>query len=299
MTASQEFHTVTPEALAPARLLRSLGLEPRKRLGQNFLASKTALRQILLSLEIQPGQVVIEIGPGLGTLTGYLAVHAEKVLAVELDTNLASYLQDRFAAFSQVEVIQGDILRLTPSDLLPDGGQRYKVVGNLPYYITSAALRHVLWWAPRPERVVVMVQEEVARRMTASAGEMSLLSLMVQLHGIPEIAALVPAGAFVPRPKVDSAIVKIVPHRHSPASPDEENRLFRLARAAFQQRRKMLLNSLRTVLPFPKEKIGQLLAQTGIPQAARAQDLGLEQWLALVRAAATLTGSSNDAIRTH
>lgn len=280
MSEQQEFHTLAPESLAPAQLLRSLGLQARKHLGQNFLASTAALRQILLALEISYSDIVVEIGAGLGTLTGYLVAHASQVVAIELDDSLASYLENRFQDLPGFRLVHGDVLTLNPDDLLPGREPIYKVVGNLPYYITSAAIRHLLSWQPLPALVVVMVQEEVAQRMTAGPGDMSLLSLMVQLSGPAEIVARVPAGAFIPRPKVDSAIIRIIPIENR-LSPDEEEALFHLARAAFQQRRKTLLNSLSGPLSLSKKALAELLESVGISPIARPQSLSLDQWRSL------------------
>lgn len=281
MACTEPYHTLTPESLAPSRLLRSLGLAPRKRLGQHFLVSKSALQHILAALAVEESDTIVEIGAGPGTLTGYLAAHAGRVLAVELDNDLVAYLRERFANIASMQIIHADILTLLPDDLLTEEQSRYKVVGNLPYYITSAALRHVLSWQPAPIVVVVMVQEEVARRIVATAGNMSLLALMVQVAGLPEMVARVPAGAFVPAPKVASAILKITPHQKPLAKPDEQAKLFRLARAAFHQRRKTLLNSLSAGLSLPKQSIQQALEQAGVSAVARAEDLSLAEWLAL------------------
>lgn len=284
MAEDRDFPTLTPEALAPAQLLRSLDLGPRKALGQNFLASKSALRRILLALDLRPGDAVVEVGAGLGTLTGFLAAQAGQVVAVELDDNLARYLAERFHGVRTVRVVPGDVLDLTPAELLSDVAQPYKVAGNLPYYITSAALRHILGWDPAPQVIVVMVQEEVARRIVARPGELSLLALMVQLRAQAEIAARVPAGAFVPRPKVDSALLRIVPDPARRPHPALEKQLFALARSAFHQKRKTLLNSLTGVVPISRQDLAQLLLDLGINPAARAQELTTDQWQALARA---------------
>lgn len=286
MADETDFRTLAPEALAPARLLRSLDLGARKTLGQNFLASKAALRHILLALDLRSSDVVIEIGAGLGTLTGFLAAQACQVIAVELDDSLYHYLAGRFQSIETVHVVHGDILDLAPADLLLELHRPYKVVGNLPYYITSAALRHLLEWDPVPQAIVVMVQAEVARRIVAKPGDLSLLALMVQLRARAEIVARVPAGAFVPRPKVDSAIVRIVPEPARRLDPETEEGLFELARSAFQQKRKTLLNSLANAIQIPRPDLAQFLQGLGISPAARAQELTVEQWVALARAAA-------------
>lgn len=288
MAAGREFPTLFPEGLAPGRLLRSLELTARKGLGQNFLAGKAALRQVLLALDPGPDDLVVEVGAGLGTLTGFLAAAAGRVVAVELDDSLADHLESQFAAAAGLRVVRGDILSLDPVDLGIAATTPYKVVGNLPYYITSAALRHVLSWEPRPQVLVVMVQEEVARRIIAGSGDLSLLALMVQLAGTAEMVARVPAGAFVPPPKVNSAVVRIVPRPQSLLPPEQEATLWRLARAGFQQKRKTLANSLAGALPFPKGDIGTMLTSLGISPSSRAQELSVEQWIALTRKAQEL-----------
>lgn len=284
MADRAEHATVAPETLAPSQLLRALGLEARKGLGQNFLASRSAVHHILAALAIEPGETVAEIGAGLGTLTGYLAAAASRVVAVELDDALAEHLERLFAPVAAVQVVRGDILALTPADLLGGSPVPYRVVGNLPYYVTSAALRHVLAWQPAPRRTVVMVQQEVARRIVAGPGEMSLLSLMVQLKGTPRVVARIPAGAFVPPPKVNSAVVCISPHAEPLAGEAEEEALFRLARLGFQQRRKMLVNSLSAGSGKDKAEVRTLLSACAIPESARAEDLSVPRWLALARA---------------
>ncbi len=283
MAGEPEFTTLFPEGLAPGRLLRSLELTARKGLGQNFLAGRAALRRVLLALDPGPDDLVVEIGAGLGTLTGFLAASAGHVVAVELDDGLADHLESQFAAVAGLRVVRGDILALGPAELGISPATPYKAVGNLPYYITSAALRHVLGWQPRPLVFVVMVQEEVARRIVAPPGDLSLLGLMVQLAGRAEMVARVPAGAFVPPPKVNSAVVRIMPRNQPLLPPEQEETLWRLARAAFQQKRKTLANSLAGALPVAKEEIGGMLASLGLSPSARAQELSVEQWMALTR----------------
>jgi 16S rRNA (adenine1518-N6/adenine1519-N6)-dimethyltransferase len=279
-----ELPTLVPAGLAPGRLLRALGLEARKGLGQNFLTSKSALQLIVRALDLAPDDTVVEVGAGLGALTGYLAACAGQVVAVELDEALEAYLREAFAGVPGFRLVHGDILELGPGDLLAHGTHEYKLVGNLPYYITSAALRHLLDWQPPPLVLVVMVQYEVAKRITARPGDMSLLALMVQLRGAADVVARVPAGAFVPAPKVDSAIVRIRPYPVPLASAAQEKRVFRLARAGFQQRRKMLLNSLSSGLSMPKAALGQALARLNIAGKARAEDLSVSQWMDLAAA---------------
>ena len=265
--------TLAPQALAPSQLLSSLGRSASKRLGQNFLASPTAVHHIIEALGIQPGDAVIEVGAGLGVLTGFLAAAATSVVAVEVDPDLVRHLRATFADCATVRVVQDDILRCSATALLGDAAGPYRVAGNLPYYITSAVLRHVLDWQPAARCVVVMVQYEVARRIVAGPGEMSLLALMVQIKGVPRVVARVPAGAFVPAPKVNSAVVSIAPHAEPLGPPALVDEMFRLARMAFQQGRKMLANPLSAGLGLPKSEVLGMLEAAGIPATSRPEEL--------------------------
>jgi 16S rRNA (adenine1518-N6/adenine1519-N6)-dimethyltransferase len=275
--------TLAPEALAPQQLLRRLGILARKRMGQHFIVSRSAILHILDALALSSTDLVVEVGAGLGALTGFLAATGAQVVAIELDERLCAHLTSQFAQAGNVRIVQADVLKVVPASFLPARTVGYKVVGNLPYYITSAALRHILSWEPLPKLVVVMVQLEVAQRITAGPGGMSLLSLMVQLKGQPSILAQIPPGAFVPAPKVRSAVLKIAPHPQPICSREEEEALFCLARAAFGQKRKALGNSLAGAPALSRERAGALLAAAGIPARARPQELSLEDWLRLAR----------------
>ena len=198
----------------PRSLLRQFHIEPKKSLGQNFLIDEGAADPILEAAELSPQDVVLEVGPGLGALTRRLAATVARVVAVELDQRLIPVLQHTLAGYANVQLIHGDILELDPAAIMPPD---YKVVANIPYYITSALLRHLLEAsiggpkpdAVRPTLLVLTVQEEVARRIVAQPGDMSLLAVSVQLYGRPHIVARLKAGAFYPRPRVNSAVVRI------------------------------------------------------------------------------------------
>ena len=193
--------------LNAASLLKKHGLHADKRLGQNYLQDASALGKIIEAAEIQKADTVLEIGPGLGSLTRYLSVSANQVVAVELDLKLVSVLQTILKPYANIRLIHGDILKLTPKELgLPDD---YLVAANIPYNITSAIIRHLLESEPKPRRIVLTVQKEVAERICATPPDMSLLALSVQVYGTPQIMAHIPAGAFYPAPKVDSAVVRI------------------------------------------------------------------------------------------
>ncbi|MFH1015593.1 MAG: 16S rRNA (adenine(1518)-N(6)/adenine(1519)-N(6))-dimethyltransferase RsmA, partial [Chloroflexota bacterium] len=228
------------------KLLRSFDLKARKRLGQRFLVDGTVLRKILAAAEITPQDVIVEVGSGLGIMTAELAKLAGWVVAVELDDNLAAMLKQNLASFSNVTVINEDILKIDPASLLQEPGistPRYKVVANLPYYITSPTLRHFLEAAVKPERMIVMVQKEVARQIVAKPGDRSVLSIAVQFYGKPGIVDYVPARAFYPAPKVDSAILRIDVHPQPPVPVTDEKSFFEVVRAGFTQPRKQIANS--------------------------------------------------------
>jgi len=196
------------------RLLKEFDIQPKKSLGQNFLTDQRALERIVEAAELTPEDIVLEIGPGLGALTRLLAERAGRVIAVELDQRLVEVLRQTATAkadLPNVEIIHGDVLELNPADLVRQHRTdlQYKVVANLPYYITSAILRHLLTAEVRPKLMVVTVQLEVAQRITAQPGDMSLLAVSVQFYGRPRIVARIKAGSFYPSPQVDSAVIRI------------------------------------------------------------------------------------------
>jgi len=248
------------------------------------MVSLRGLKVILEALEPKPDDVVIEIGAGTGFLTLPLASKVAKVIAVEIDRRLAEVLRELCAGLSNVVIVEGDILKTTPAALLEQGecaGRPYKLVGNLPYYITSAILRHFLENKPKPSLAVVTVQKEVAQRILALPGEMSLLSVSVRLYARPELVSYIPAGAFFPPPEVDSAVVKleILPE---PLIPEEEEPgFFSLVRAGFGGKRKTLRNALRRGLGLPSEEVEELLREAGISPERRAETLSIEEWLKL------------------
>jgi 16S rRNA (adenine1518-N6/adenine1519-N6)-dimethyltransferase len=264
----------------PRRILERFQIRPKKSLGQNFLHDANVLRRIATAAEVEAGDEVLEIGPGLGALTEVLAEVAARVVAVELDDRLMPVLRERLAGRPQVELIQGDILERDPAVFFHGP---YKAVGNVPYYITGAILRHLLAAAHKPVLFVLTVQREVAERMTAAPDQMSLLAVTVQYFGRPAIEFTISAGAFWPRPDVDSAVVKIRLHGTPLLDAAAEATYFRLVRAGFGQRRKQLQKNLRS-LGRPAEAIAAALARCGIDGRRRAETLALEEWLALARA---------------
>ncbi len=292
-----------------AELLRRHGLHLKKSLGQNFLADPVHLDRIVAAAEISRADVVIEVGPGVGTLTVRLASQAGRVVAVELDAALLPALRETLAACDNVAIVQGDILQLDPGQLSIANGQwpmvndqssdlsdswpidncqlaidHYKVVANLPYYITSAAIRHFLTAAPPPVLTVLTIQREVAQRILAKPPDMSMLAVSVQFYAQPEIVARIPAGAFYPPPKVDSAILRLRPWPAPPVDVPDEEAFFAVARAGFGQRRKQLRNSLRANLAITPDQTDAMLNQAGIDAQRRAETLDLAEWARLAHA---------------
>jgi 16S rRNA (adenine1518-N6/adenine1519-N6)-dimethyltransferase len=263
-------------------LLRKYGLRPDKRLGQNYLVDQEALRRIVSAAGVQPNDALLEIGAGLGSLTRYLALAGRQVTAVELDGRLIPALQEVLAPFSNVRIVEGDILQYDPAELMgeiqQEGEAGYVVVANIPYYITSPLIRHLLEARLRPSRLTLTVQAEVAERVTAGPGEMSLLALSVQVYGKPEIVARIPAGAFYPAPQVDSAVVRVEIFSEPLFPPPALELVFRLAKAGFSQKRKMLRNSLAAGLHVTPAQAEVMLLTAGIEPTRRAETLSLDEW---------------------
>ena len=265
--------------LDTTQLLREHGLRADKGLGQNFLQDPDVLRLIVDAADIQPTDTVLEIGPGLGSLTRYLAQAAREVICVELDHEIIPVLNTVLSDRHNVRVVEGDILQVSLASIL--NGQDYLVVANVPYYITSAIFRHLLAARPRPRRMVLTIQKEVAERICAVPGDMSLLALSVQVFGRPRITNIIPAEAFYPVPKVDSAVIRvdIEPEPLIPASILDT--FFNLAKAGFSQKRKTLRNSLSAGLRLSTEGAGELLEKSGIDPMRRAETLSISEWAAL------------------
>jgi 16S rRNA (adenine1518-N6/adenine1519-N6)-dimethyltransferase len=262
--------------LNAAALLKRNGLRADKALGQNFLQDPLALERIVSAAEIQPTDTVLEIGPGLGSLTRYLAVAAMEVVAVELDEDLLPPLKEVLAPYRNVRLIHGNILELAPSELV--SGREYLVVANIPYYITSAVMRHLLEANSRPRRIVLTMQKEVAERIRAKPGDMSLLALSVQVYGEPRIAAHIPAEAFFPAPKVDSAVLVVDILAAPRINAELLDTFFRLIKAGFSQKRKTLRNSLSAGLRISNTEAANLLTRAKLDPQRRAETLSIEEW---------------------
>lgn len=269
----------------PRELLARHGLQPKQSLGQNFLFDDNILARIVEAAEVGPEDAVLEIGAGVGTLTHHLARAARRVVAVELDDRLLPLLQNEMARHHNVTVVHGDILALSPDDWFGEGA--YKVVANVPYYITGAILRHLLSGKSKPGVVVMTVQKEVAQRVTAGPGEMSLLAVSVQFYGAPRTTSDIKAGAFWPRPEVDSAILRIDLLDEPRLPLAEEEAFFRVVKAGFAQKRKQLQKNLRSLGP-PRAAIDAALERAGIEGARRAETLAVEEWVRLYQALSEL-----------
>ncbi|MBI4187560.1 MAG: ribosomal RNA small subunit methyltransferase A [Chloroflexi bacterium] len=277
-------------------LLRRFGLRARKGLGQHFLVDERVLETIVSAAELGPADVVIEVGPGLGILTRELAGRAGRVIAIELDGELAAILERTMAGFDNVTILNADVLAVAPGALLEEqrsespaaaaGPLSYKVVANLPYYITSPVLRHFLEASVKPQLMVVTVQKEVAEAIAAGPGQMSLLSVSVQFYGRPEIVGRVPARCFYPAPEVDSAVLRVRLYPEPPVTVSDVTGFFKVVRAGFAARRKQIANSLALGLGLPKAVALPLLKEAGIAAQRRAETLTLDEWARLYRALA-------------
>jgi 16S rRNA (adenine1518-N6/adenine1519-N6)-dimethyltransferase len=266
----------TPAAAA----LRKHGLRPRKRLGQNFLRDERFLDRIVGAAAIVQEDRVLEIGAGTGVLTRRLAQEARSVVAIELDDSLVALLQADFAEAPNVRIWHGSALDFEPCEHFSGD---YKLVGNIPYYITGPIIRHYLEATCVPRVLVLMVQREVAERMVAAPGNLSLLSVSVQFYSEPKIVTRVPRGAFHPPPKVESAIVRLTP-RPWPVPPELRDVFFTVARAGFGTRRKTLSNALSIGLGITRDDARSLLLRAGVEERRRAESLDLEEWGAVARA---------------
>ena len=275
------------------RLLRQSNLRVKKGLGQHFLIDEAVLETITSAAELTSSDVIMEIGPGLGILTRELARQAGWVIAIELDSKLATILEQSLISFDSVTIINENILKIDPATLLQEQKTKfppavstpfnYKVVANLPYYITSPVLRHFLEASVKPQIMVVMVQKEVAEVIVARPGQMSVLSISVQFYGEPRIISNVPARCFYPVPEVDSAILRIDVYPQPAVAVDDIDSFFELVRAGFTASRKQIGNSLAQGLEKPKAEILPLLTEANIAPQRRAETLTLEEWARLWR----------------
>ena len=282
----------TEPLLAQTRaLLRRFGLQARKSLGQHFLIDGEVLKLITSAAELVSSDIIMEIGSGLGMLTSELARQAGWVIAIELDGKLAAALERTLAPFKNVTILNEDILGINPAALLQEqraglpavinNPYTYKVVANLPYYITSAVLRHFMEASVKPQIMVVMVQREVAEAIVAKPGGMSLLSISVRFYGKPTIVSQVPARCFYPAPEVDSAILRVDLYPKPVVAVTDEKSFFELVRAGFSAPRKQILNSLAQGLEMSKGEVLTILEGACIVPRRRAETLSLDEWAQL------------------
>ncbi len=265
----------------PKNLLDQHEIVPKKGLGQNFIHDPNVLEKIATLAELMPDDTVLEIGPGTGALTAHIAPLAREVIAVEIDERLMPILEARFEHAPNVRFLNQDILETHLREVVPPG---YVVVANLPYYITSAILRHLLENPPPAKRLILTVQLEVAERLIAKPGDMSLLSVSVQYYAKARIVMRINKAVFYPRPDVDSAVVRLDTHARPPVDVPNDAVFFRVARAGFAQKRKQLKNTLGDGLQIGHERAADMITSAGIDPKRRAETLSLEEWAALARA---------------
>jgi len=290
-------------------ILKKYDLKPNKLLGQNFLIDRTVLEKIIGAADLSKKDTVLEVGPGLGILTEELAKHAGEVIAVEKDKRLVSFLQKRFDRVKNIDILQGDAMKFNapqpPLKLRGGEGElyHYKLVANIPYYLTSHLIRKFLESENPPAQIVLMVQKEVAQRICAKPPRMSLLAISVQFYAEPKIISFVSKKSFWPRPKVDSAIIKITPRNLPPLQRGIEGDLktitkilpnpplpkegtehfFRIVHAGFSHPRKQLINNLNSDLKIDRAKIAAALKKIGLASEQRAETLSVEDWIKLTK----------------
>ncbi|MFC2035483.1 16S rRNA (adenine(1518)-N(6)/adenine(1519)-N(6))-dimethyltransferase RsmA [Chloroflexota bacterium] len=301
MGVTRHYLKTEPLSVQTRGLLRRFGLRARKGLGQHFLIDEEILRFITVAAELTPTDVVMEIGPGLGVLTRELARQAGWVIAIELDNKLAAILKQSLSSFKNISTVNEDILKIDPTALLQEQKVKfpssisnplsYKIVANLPYYITSPVLRQFLEASVKPQIMVVMVQKEVAEAIVAGPGQASLLSISVQLYGKPAIMGYVPAQCFYPVPEVDSAILKVTLYSRPTVEIIDREGFFAFVRAGFSASRKQIGNSLAQGLGVSKTEVLSLLAIANIVSQRRAETLTIEEWVHLWQIANRVVGS--------
>jgi len=265
-------------------LLRRFNIKALKGLGQHFLVDRSVLRRMASAADLLPSDIVVEIGPGLGILTEELVRSNGKVIAIEVDSKLAFALAERFSHVPKLTIINADVLKLDPVELIMKHAsecsypQDYKVVANLPYNIAAPVLRRFLEASLKPSRMVVMVQKEVGQSMVAAPGRMGLLSLSIQLYGKPTIVGYVPARSFYPKPKVNSAIVRIDVHQKTAVEVEDIASFFTVVKAGFSAPRKQLRNSLAQGMRMQAVSVVEHLKRVEIAPERRPQTLSLEEW---------------------
>ncbi|MEK9135153.1 MAG: 16S rRNA (adenine(1518)-N(6)/adenine(1519)-N(6))-dimethyltransferase RsmA [Patescibacteria group bacterium] len=262
--------------------MNKINLIPSKRLGQNFLVNKNALRTIIEAADIKPDEVVLEIGPGTGILTLELAKKAKRVIAVEKDAKMCEILEKTLKEYPNVQIINDDIrfLEIGPPNIRRSDLSKYKIVANIPYYLTSPIIRKFLEAANPPKEMILMVQKEVAQRICAKPPKMSILAVSVQFYAEAKIVDYVSRKSFWPSPKVDSAIIKIIPIKKTRPGLDQ---FFKVVKAGFSHPRKQLINNLSTGLSLPRPQAQIWLQENKIQPSQRAETLTVADWIKLVK----------------
>ena len=266
-------------------LLSKHKIRPNKRLGQNFLIDKNTLEKLVSAADINRGDTVIEVGPGIGTITAYLAKLAKKVIAVEKDPSLVPILKDTTKGFKNIEIVIGDALKIEKMKIdwkLKVGN--WKLIGNIPYYLTAPLIRKFLEIDIPPKSMTLMVQKEMAQRICAKPPDMSILAVSVQVYAKPEIISYVPRSSFWPEPEVDSAIIRIKSHEARIMNTEtERDAFFRVVKAGFSSPRKQLINNLSNGLKINRANTVEWLTGAGIAPERRAETLAVEEWLHLTK----------------
>jgi len=266
----------------PKHLLDQFETPPKKSLGQNFLHDPNAVEKIVNTAEIMPEDVVVEIGPGTGALTQMLAQRARQVYSIEVDERMRPILQTQVGQYPNVELIFDDFLKVNVPELL--NGRPFIVVANVPYYITSPILAHLMEGQVRPRSIVMTIQLEVAERIIATPPDMNRLAVTTQFYGSPQIVTRLSPAVFWPRPDVDSAVIKITMYDEPPVAVPDAKLFFRVVKAGFSQKRKQLKNAVSGGLAIKSRLAGELLKVAQIDPTRRAETLELHEWAALARA---------------
>lgn len=263
------------------------GVLPKKTLGQNFLIDNTILKKIIIASNLQKEENVLEIGSGLGILTKELAKRVNKVIAVEKDKRMLEILKKELKDYKNIILIHQDVLKLVKNnlnDLTDLNKTEYKVIGNIPYYLTSFLIKGILNLKDKPKEIILMVQKEVAQRMCANPPKMNILSIAVQFYAKTQIIDFVSKNSFWPKPKVDSAIIKIIPFSDKNNNDREfAKKFFKIVRAGFSHPRKQLINNLSHGLSKEKEKVREWLLQNNVWLQKRAENISLKEWISLAK----------------
>jgi len=264
--------------------MTELGIRPNKGLGQHFLFERGLVERMVRQAGVSESDTILEIGPGLGILTSELLRKAGRVVAVELDRSLAAHLQAAFGDLPGFELVHGNALALSSDELIPPDEQ-FDVVANLPYSVGTAILRHLLEQPRKPRRLTVMLQKEVAERLTAQPPDMSILGVATQFFAEPRLAFTVPPEVFIPPPKVESAVVILDVREEQPLPEASQPLFFKIVNAGFRQKRKQIANSIADVLQLPKSDIAAWLEASGVAPTRRAETLSVDEWVTLTRSA--------------